>query len=459
MSAAAIAGGRRRRAPANPRIGIERQRLAALRTELARQDERRQQLSAEIVAIEARQDARGRARAMTTAAARTLSYRDGTPKDSAAHREVARRYAWGAHKTQKSLKIEPGKTGEARLMALLRLRELERLFSQRYGAELPDDDAGRDDLVIAAHHIAHIGADAARHIVAWAQLWAPWMTADKAAKLADRVIANPFKFTADVLAWRLHLTQAERHDLGITTIGAIDSSKGQRAQFRKLKRQLAASVRRRERGGTSRALYEGNSLSRTRPWEALGVSRRTWYRRGKPPADAVSSGSAARTDRGTSPRPADKDSALVVTHLCHTPPRPGASGSPSTGVNARSGTPYAPKRGRPARTNTCPGHGLSDDAPTSLDAKRRSAETAAVPNLHAAKAGAAKPARPPRCSHCRELMRRGAVICRHCLHYTPPPTPPPPAPAAKPDVDKRPSAAAIRRRKARAKARANWEPW
>jgi FixJ family two-component response regulator len=30
-----------------------------------------------------------------------------------------------------------------------------------------------------------------------------------------------------------------------------------------------------------RAEYEANSLSRTRPWEAMGISRRTWYRRGK----------------------------------------------------------------------------------------------------------------------------------------------------------------------------------
>jgi hypothetical protein len=32
-----------------------------------------------------------------------------------------------------------------------------------------------------------------------------------------------------------------------------------------------------------RADWEANSLTRSKPWEALGMSRATWYRRGKPP--------------------------------------------------------------------------------------------------------------------------------------------------------------------------------
>jgi hypothetical protein len=51
----------------------------------------------------------------------------------------------------------------------VRLRELERIFSSRYGATHPDDDAGRDDLFLAAHHIREVGGD----FVKWAPLWAP----------------------------------------------------------------------------------------------------------------------------------------------------------------------------------------------------------------------------------------------------------------------------------------------
>ena len=28
--------------------------------------------------------------------------------------------------------------------------------------------------------------------------------------------------------------------------------------------------------------YLANALTRTKPWEAMGISRATWYRRGKP---------------------------------------------------------------------------------------------------------------------------------------------------------------------------------
>lgn len=43
-------------------------------------------------------------------------------------------------------------------------------------------------------------------------------------------------------------------------------------------------ARRRAAGAVDRATYEANSLSRKKPWEALGMSRRSWYRAGKPAA-------------------------------------------------------------------------------------------------------------------------------------------------------------------------------
>lgn len=33
--------------------------------------------------------------------------------------------------------------------------------------------------------------------------------------------------------------------------------------------------------------YEDNSITRAKPWEALGLSRATWYRHGKPQANGV----------------------------------------------------------------------------------------------------------------------------------------------------------------------------
>ena len=41
-------------------------------------------------------------------------------------------------------------------------------------------------------------------------------------------------------------------------------------------------ARRRNTGAVSREEYEANSISRQKPWDALGMSRATWYRLGKP---------------------------------------------------------------------------------------------------------------------------------------------------------------------------------
>lgn len=249
---------------------VERRLIAELR-EVARQK----------AAIEAVWTGRARARAATTAAASTKLYRDGSPKALPGHREVARRYAWVTSGETREPAPAAGETGGNRLITLIRIRELERVFSARYGAELPDDDAGRDDLKIAAHHIVHLGPDAERHIIAWAALWCPWLSRPEATALAVRTIANPIKFTADVLAWRLRLTAAERNQLAITTIGAVDQNKEQRAEAQKQRRREAERTRRRARGAQARVEFEAPSAEAWRPWEAEGISRATWYRRRK----------------------------------------------------------------------------------------------------------------------------------------------------------------------------------
>lgn len=46
-------------------------------------------------------------------------------------------------------------------------------------------------------------------------------------------------------------------------------------------------ARRRAAGAVDRETYEQSSLSRQKPWEALGMSRASWYRAGKPAAPAL----------------------------------------------------------------------------------------------------------------------------------------------------------------------------
>jgi hypothetical protein len=161
----------------------------------------------------------------------------------------------------------------------IRCAELQRLFIARYGRQLPDDDAGRDDAGLMAHHLAHRPGDARHRIAAWLASAAPWMQGPERAELLAAVTAKPRRWKADTLAARVGLTEAERERLQITTIGAIDLDKAERTKRRRARKTAADHERRRANGAMSRAEYEAGSTTARQPWSAAGISRRTWYRR------------------------------------------------------------------------------------------------------------------------------------------------------------------------------------
>jgi hypothetical protein len=163
-------------------------------------------------------------------------------------------------------------------LTALRIAELRRLFLDRYGRTLPNDDAGRDDVLVMAHHIARRQGDAPKAIRSWIELSAPWMSSTETDVTVAAVLARPLKWRADTLAKRLRLTEAERRRLRICTIGAIDMTQAERKQARKLRQRQRDRARRRAQGAKPRGDYLANSLSRVKPWRALGISRAKWYR-------------------------------------------------------------------------------------------------------------------------------------------------------------------------------------
>jgi hypothetical protein len=187
---------------------------------------------------------------------------------AARHAEIARRYETKSEREPVSI-------------AVLRIAELRRLLLSRYGTVLPDDDAGRDDALIMAHHLAK-RPEARRNIGLWLGLWAPWMSATEADAFIGRVLAKPLRWRADKLAMRLNLNQVERQRLRIVTIGACDVLKAERTARRKAKARQRDEARRRTAGAKTRSEYEACSLSRNKPWEAVSMSRASWYRAGKP---------------------------------------------------------------------------------------------------------------------------------------------------------------------------------
>lgn len=128
-------------------------------------------------------------------------------------------------------------------VASLRVGELARIFTHRYGSKLPDDDAGRDDVALMLSHLAHLPNATARmnHFL---ELRAPWMNRDEREAVKQLAVTGNARWNADELAMRLGLNFAERTALRITTIGAIDADAGQRAEIQKAKHRERERVRR-----------------------------------------------------------------------------------------------------------------------------------------------------------------------------------------------------------------------
>ncbi len=87
---------------------------------------------------------------------------------------------------------------------------------------------------------------------------------------------------SDVMAQLLAVTAEERWACRIKTIGAVDESRDERQQRQKSEKNERDKKRMRtSRAGQHkpRAVYLEQSLSALKPWEAEGISRRTWERR------------------------------------------------------------------------------------------------------------------------------------------------------------------------------------
>ncbi|MDP3553093.1 hypothetical protein [Methylocystis sp.] len=117
-------------------------------------------------------------------------------------------------------------------------------------------------------------------------------------------------------ARRLLVDSDERHELQLRSIGAVDSTpEVRKVEARERKRErdrVLKTAKRRADGVQPREEYERESASKTRPWEALGVSRRTYYRRLKEAGDRV----------GTSPSPHNRENFVLSENTVGDTPVP-----------------------------------------------------------------------------------------------------------------------------------------
>jgi hypothetical protein len=160
----------------------------------------------------------------------------------------------------------------------LRLGNLRTLFRHRYGPTLPDDDAGREDLLELLLPIS-LGSEPDLKMRYAIEIWAPWM--GKTRELIDQINQMPLwqrKPKAGPLGRRLNVTYREREELKLWTIAPCDVNEKGMELLRKRKKRERMRRMRQRKGSKSRREYEGNTISRTKPWLTLGISRATWYR-------------------------------------------------------------------------------------------------------------------------------------------------------------------------------------
>jgi hypothetical protein len=169
----------------------------------------------------------------------------------------------------------------------LRVRELNIVRAKLYGETIPDTGKGRDLCKATAFHMA-FHTDAAKRIPSWLDLRAPWLDDDDSAKITREAIGAVAKgiapWSADKLGWHLKISIDDRAAWHLTTIGAVRDSKEKRKARRKAEDKAYQAAKRLAAGAKPRA----KSAERTRPWAALGMSRATWHRHGKPTRSVLS---------------------------------------------------------------------------------------------------------------------------------------------------------------------------
>jgi hypothetical protein len=166
----------------------------------------------------------------------------------------------------------------------LRVGDLLRLFRDRYGPTLPDDEAGQEDLFELLVAVS-VGANGPERMQHHAETMAPWFPQRELDEKIAEINSLPLymrKIKPRILGDRQSVTNAQRERLGLWTILPCDRTKEQMAEQRKAKKRARDRERRRRQGKRTRAEYLAkHSLSRKQPWKAEGISRASWYRQNR----------------------------------------------------------------------------------------------------------------------------------------------------------------------------------
>ena len=178
----------------------------------------------------------------------------------------------------------PAETQAPKWETIRRLRygDLIRLFRYRWGHVLPEDDFGWGDLWLLVINVSLAVKEPQKKMRHAIELWAPWMSPDDREMYVKHVWGlDTYQRTqtAEEIGKLLGLTNAERQALKLWRFLPIDATREEIEAQRKTRRNENRRAKMRAKGVRPREVYLAASLNKQSPWEAEGISRRTWERR------------------------------------------------------------------------------------------------------------------------------------------------------------------------------------
>jgi hypothetical protein len=165
----------------------------------------------------------------------------------------------------------------------VRYGDVLKLIRHRYGAAgVPNDDAGRPDLMALLWLASAASEGAEKKVRNCIEIFAPWMEAKEVEDLMEHIAMTPDyekAQTSEALGRVLHVTNVERERLRLWSIRPCDLTAEEFSAQSKEKKRANREAQRRNKGIRSRQEYLAELASRPKPWLAEGISRRAYERR------------------------------------------------------------------------------------------------------------------------------------------------------------------------------------
>jgi hypothetical protein len=165
----------------------------------------------------------------------------------------------------------------------VRYGDVLKLIRHRYGpAGVPNDDAGRPDLMALLWLASAAPAGAEKKVRNCIEIFAPWMEAREVEDLMEHIAMTPDyekAQTSEDLGRSLQVTNAEREWLRLWSLRPCDLTVEEFTKQSKEKKRANREAQRRKKGIRPRQEYLAELASRPKPWLVESISRRAWQKR------------------------------------------------------------------------------------------------------------------------------------------------------------------------------------